>query len=411
MSRPKPVLSIPLMAKKVPALVGHLDYQRVELSNKQKRLAGRYTLRPEIDLGRFTTRAVIDWLAIGVLLEKPTQFQWIQREIEGLLGRTPFVENIFGGRNDSSVGFDVRFQEPDIPTVLEAVAAIDAKFGLGMEPIVRSIEISVDFTPRVPSDLERARIVRVLTNHILVEPDVISNIRSRPRTVWGRGEDKVMRLLYDSGLLTPEENKQFLIATDRDRAPFTDGTFELGAREAEARWRVMDKIVDQQNVQAGTFLALDDKSKRARIEVTIDRPEVAALGVTFLSDLKKLNFTRLQGRYFQFFLPTFSRQAELNPGVRSAITVWRDRQRTLKFIKTGNVGLKAMDEALAEQRIELKRQALPGIHKRGLRLPNVDRIATGAAGSFAAYDEMNDRVRVSLRNLGKRVAAGFGSVD
>jgi hypothetical protein len=409
MSRPKPALSVPLMAKKVPTLVGHLEYTRLELRNTQKRLAGRYALCPEIDLGRFTTRAVIDWITISVLLQRTTQFQWIQREIEGLLGRVPHVDNCLQEKNASSDRFDIRIQEPDISTVLKAVSTIDTKFGLGMEPVVRGMEISVDFTPRTPSDLDRAKIVRVLSNHLLVEPDVVSNLRDRPRTVWGSGEANTMRLLYDSRHLTPEENKRFLMETDRDRAPFTDGTFELGAKEADARWRVMDKVIDRQNRMAGTFLALDDKSKRARIEVTLDRPEVDALGVAFLSDLKKLNFTRLQGRYFRFFLPTFSRQADLHPGVRSAITVWRDRQRTMKFSKTGNVGLKAMDDALAEQRAAFRRQVLLELHKRGLRLPDVDRTGIGAAGSFAAYDEMNDCVRVSLRNLGKRVVAGFGA--
>lgn len=409
MSGSKPVLTIPLMAKKVPKLVGHLDYQRVDLANKQKRLAGRYALQPDIALTRFTTRAVIDWLTIGVLLKRRTQFQWIQREIERILGRTPYVENIFGAENEASIGFDVRFQEPDIRTVLEAVAAISARFGLEIEPIVRSIEISVDFTPKMPSDLERARISRVLMNHLLVEPDVISNFRDRPRTVWGRGDNKTMRLLYDSSRLTAEENREFLLSTDRDRAPFTDGTFALGAEEAAVRWRVMDKIIDRQNVRAGTSLALDDKSKRARIEVTLDRREVDALGVKFLSDLKKLNFTRLQGRYFRFFLPTFSKQAELHPGMRATMTAWVDRQRAVKFSKTGSLGLKAMDDAGADQRTELRKLALSDMHQRGLQLPDVPRTGVGAAGSFVAYDALSKRVLVALRNLGKRVAADFGS--
>lgn len=108
MSRPEPALNVPLMAKKVPALLGYLNYQCVEFTNRQKRLTGRYALRPVVDLGRFKTRAVIDWLTIAVLLERSTQFQWIQSEISGLLGRTPFVANRLGKSNDSSVGFDVR---------------------------------------------------------------------------------------------------------------------------------------------------------------------------------------------------------------------------------------------------------------------------------------------------------------
>lgn len=402
-----PDLHIPLIAAKTPTLVGYLDYRRVELSKKQKRFDGRYALRPVIDLKQFTSRAVIDWITIGVLLNRPTQFQWVQKELESIVGRALFVANIFGDATASSDGFDIRFQEPEISIVLKAMDALRAKFGLALDPIVRGIEISVDFTPKTPSDLERARMVRVLMNHIQVSGDVISDVRDRPRTVWGRGEGKTNRLLYDSRHLTSEQNKRFLIETDRDRAPYTDGTLELGEKTAPVTWRVMDKIIDRQNIAAGTFMPLDDKSKRARIEVTLDRPELKALGITSLDDLKTLNFTRLQGRYFQFVLPTFVSQANRKTGVGKAIATASNPDRTSKFKRTGVIGLKAMDEVRAEQWLQRRRTNLPDIHERGLRLSPVNRIAKGAAGTFVAYDELNDRVRIALRNLGQRVGADF----
>lgn len=244
-------------------------------------------------------------------------------------------------------------------------------------------------------------------NHLLVEEDVISNLRDRPRTVWGRDGRSVTRLIYDSKHLTPEENKRFLIETERDRAPFMDATLEIGAKEADVRWRIMDKIVDRQNVDAGTFVALKEAEKRARIEVTLDRPEVEALGINLFSDLKDLNFTRLQGRYFRFFLPTFSGQAAYGPGSKAAIIVWQDRQRMMKFAKSGGLALRAMDSALAEQRLKMKRQALQDIHSRGLRLSRHAQTGRGLAGSFIAYEELNERVRTALRNLGRRVVDGF----
>lgn len=407
MSRPKPALSIPLMAVKIPTLVGHLDYRRLELSKKQKRFAERYALIPDIDLNSFKTRAVIDWIRIAVLLEKTTQFQWIQRAIEPVIGRVPHIDNWSKDKNASSERFSITFQEPDIAKLYEAMAALEVKFGLAMDPVVHGIEVSVDFTPRTPSDLDRAKMTRVLCNHLLVRRDVMSDLRDRPRTVWGEGAGKTTRLLYDSARLTKTESNEFLISPDRDRAPFTDGTLEVGAREADVRWRVMDKVKDRQNRRTGTFLALDDKSKRARIEVTLDRPEMEALGVTYLDDLKTLNFTELQGRYFRFFLPTFSQRAELLSGARSAMEVWRDRQRSIKFTKTGVIGLKTMDDGLAEQKKGTQRAALPDLHRRGLRVPRIERVSIGEAGSFVAYEEMNKRVLTTLRNLGKRVADDF----
>lgn len=402
-----PDMHVPLIAAKIPALVGYLDYRRVELSKKQKRFDGRYALRPVIDLKQFTSRAVIDWITIGVLLNRHTQFQWVQKELENNIGQTPYVKNMFGEPNASSDGFDIRFQEPEISVVLKAMDALRAKFGLALDPIVRSIEISVDFTPKTPNDLERARMVRVLMNHIQVNGDVISDVRDRPRTVWGRDDGKTNRLLYDSRHLTCEKNKRFLVETDRDRAPHTDGTLEIGEKNAPVTWRVMDKIIDRQNRAAGTFIPLDDKSKRARIEVTLDRPEVAAMGITYLDDLRTLNFTRLQGRYFQFVLPTFVSQANRKTGVGKVIATASNPERSSKFTRTGVIGLKAMDEVRAEEWLKMKRTILPDIHERGLRLSPDNRIAKGAAGTFVAYDDLNERVRIALRNLGQRVGADF----
>jgi hypothetical protein len=60
-------------------------------------------------------------------------------------------------------------------------------------------------------------------------------------------------------------------------------------------WRVMVKERDKQNVGAGTALILPWDQKRARIEVTLSRSEIAALGVDFLDDLRSFNFVKLQG--------------------------------------------------------------------------------------------------------------------
>ncbi|WP_433760917.1 hypothetical protein [Brucella anthropi] len=400
--------SIPLLTKKTPALIGNLDYRLVPLSKRQKRFAGRYAVSPDIDLHRYTTRAVIDWITLGVLLSRPTHFWRIQDEIKTLLGRVPHIINNREDSRTADARFDITIQEPEIPIVLNAMALIRTKFGLEMDPVVRSIEISIDFTPRIPSNIDRAKIVRTLANHLIVRPDVISDINDRPRTTWGIGSKSTMRLIYHSSRLPDEQNTEFLISTDRDHAPFSDGTLSIGNKGADLRWRIMDKTRDQQNRAAGTFLALDERSKRARIEVTLDRPEVASLGVDYLDDLKGLNFNELQGRYFRFVLPTFSMQTS-QPGVRSAIKTWEDRQRMTKFMKTGVIGLKAMDDALAERQKKLRRDVQADLHERGLSLPKVPRIATGASGSFVAYADLNERVLTSLRNLGKRVAADFAT--
>ncbi|KVK57567.1 hypothetical protein L905_06075 [Agrobacterium sp. TS43] len=403
-----PGMLVPLIAAKSKSLVGYLDYRREDLSNTQARLSGRYSIRPVLDFERFKARAVIDWITLRVTLDRNTQFQWLQREIEPIGGRRSYVENVDGDNTASSNCFDIRFQEPEIATVLKSIAAVRAKFGLALEPSVRGIEISVDFIPKTPDDLLRARMVRVLMNHLQVRPDVTTNVRDRPRTVWGRGPDFTQRLLYDSRHLTPAENEQFLLETDRDRAPNVDGTLEVGEKEASVRWRVMDKVIDTQNISAGTFVLLDEKSKRARVEVTLAHPETENIGIGSLNDLRTFSFTKLQGKYFQFALPTFAAEP-VRASKRQALAAASNPERAAKFSKTGVIGLKAMDATRDDARRNLRRRVMHHIHASGLRMSVLNRNAQGATSTFVAFEDLNQRVRVALRNLGKRVGDGFSS--
>ncbi len=268
---PLPAFSVPLVAKKTAKLVGKLDYHRVELPNKQRRLAGRYALRPDVDLSKFETRAVIDWLQLGFLLSRKTQFQWVQREAESVLGTKPWVVSGSEGPNNASLTFDVRIQEPEIAEALMLVRRLEAKFGLDMDPVVRAIEVSVDFRPATPNEIERAKMLVTLTNHLMVKRDIISHTMDRPRYITARGPDGVTSALYHSRHLSDEQNNHFLFSSDRDRAPSIDSTYALGAKGADVRWGVMDKVLDSQNPNAGTFVNLDEASKRVRIEVTLDR--------------------------------------------------------------------------------------------------------------------------------------------
>lgn len=71
--------------------------------------------------------------------------------------------------------------------------------------------------------------------------------------------------------------------------------------------RLMDKVIDRQDRDAGTFLALNDVEKRVRIEVTLQKSVLHGLGVKTLQDLKGFKFNKLHGDHFQFFLPTIQK--------------------------------------------------------------------------------------------------------
>ena len=52
-----------------------LDYVETPLDRAQKRFASRNVLQPDLDLNAFTCSAAVDWIDVGLLVQRPTQFQ------------------------------------------------------------------------------------------------------------------------------------------------------------------------------------------------------------------------------------------------------------------------------------------------------------------------------------------------
>ena len=63
-------VSTSLLASSSPARC-ELAFRWAALQKTQARFEGRTMLKPEIDLGRYTCRAVIDWLDVRVAAELP----------------------------------------------------------------------------------------------------------------------------------------------------------------------------------------------------------------------------------------------------------------------------------------------------------------------------------------------------
>lgn len=406
--------SVPYFTIKTKSDPGELVFRRRPTANSQARLAGLYTLEPNIDLKAFSCRAVIDWIVICFWLGRKTQFQWLKRDVDSALGTNCHVhvhDEEPGGVSDK---FDVRIQEPDLRKIRTLCDTIEAKYGLEVLPLVRAIEISVDFKPYEPDTAARAKLYTALTRHFWTNRDVISRPYDRPRFTWGTKAEATAekKKKHDQVLmhLSGEEpcvNEHFLLSTKHDRAPFVDANYYVGAKDADVRWRIMDKVVDQQNRAAGTFVPLDDADKRVRVEVTLDRPAVGRLGVTFLEDLPKLRFARLQRSFFTFMLPTFLDTGKTARPLGAAIKAWHDQQRIEKFLKTGMIGLKAMDDARERQARRLRKQERGRLVANGLKMKRPSRVGTQKTGAFLAYDELNGRVSDALGELGRRVEAAF----
>ena len=370
-----------------------LRYHEVALSNPQARFTDRSCLVPNLDLGDYVCTAVIDWVEVVLWLTRSTSYQHLRDMLDKSTGQRPWVEPVKGDPGDGQVRFAIRFQEPKLRLIDQALEAIRIDYGFEMLPIVRRIEISIDF--KTPSSDARARMVGVLVRHLFPNRDILSNHRDRPRYSWGPEADETGFVLA-KGVRGLAKNDELLMSDGLDRPAPTDATSYFGEDGGPVMWRVMVKERDKQNVGAGTALILPWDQKRARIEVTLSRSEIAALGVDFLDDLRSFNFVKLQGHYFRFMLPTFQTTFHNHHPEVSRLF---ERRRRRKFMNAGVIGLEASDNALARARARSRPAMLHVLKSRGIVTKRLARHGTGTSGTLIAFPEMNKRVETALRHL------------
>ena len=364
-----------------------LEYLATPSTATQRRLAGRTVVHPLIDLGDYTCRAVIDWVDINFIFERSTQLQFVQQVVEPIIGRTPYVEPIDPGPGKVSNKFWIRFQEPQLENLAKCEEALGRKFTLEAHGVIRSIEVSVDFTPLTPSADKTGRMVGVLARHLYPNRDFMTVDLDRPRFFWRRRKEPTFLMGANN-----------LLSSHADRPVPIDATFWVGRKEGPVSWRVMEKTIDNQNIKAGTWDELPPNEHRARIEVTLDRQELIDRGVKSLADLQSFNFAKLQGRYFRFMVPTFENRFAGKHPARKAI----EDDRWTRFLNAGVVGVVAMEGARRSFR-QAARPALRGLLRaRRQKIRPLTRLGEGSSGSFLAYEDLNGRAAMALEKLGHR---------
>ncbi|MEH6721636.1 MAG: hypothetical protein V7704_22415 [Aurantimonas endophytica] len=386
-----------------------LSYREQNLLHTQARLAGRYALVPDIDLSAFHRKAVIDWVDLGFWLERETQAIHIKRWLDAALHTNCFTKlvplNDEDERRQTGTLFSVTLQEPTILLMLAAEIAMEQKFGLEMHGLIRAIEISIDFRPKTPSPDARTRMLTVLQRHHFPPEQILRTRYDRPRFTWGKGDAQTEAVLALSRRTSL--NDYLAIGGEHDRQPVGDANYYVGRRGGPVMWRLMDKVVDRQNHNAGTARYLPETEKRTRIEVTLETDEVRQLGIIFIDDLRRFRFEKLQSTYFSFMTPTFRRG---RTGVMGMVTDRLEEDRRRKFLKTGVIGLREMDSALERRRAHHRPRLIEHLRKRNLKVKPEDRRGRGPFKTYVAYDELNKAVEAALRNLrerGERELKGF----
>lgn len=379
-----------------------LSYREERLRKAQARFHGRTALIPQIDLNAYQCRAVVDWIDIHVELTTTTQHQWINDIAKKVLGRKVWIKPQAPGPGNTSNLFQIRMQEPDFRNVRKLVEQIKVSKGLASRPTINGLELSIDFRPNNPDVQARGLMHGVLTRHLcppagtrVVDhdwPGFFPGGKPGRNYIIGRNFDDDSLDLW--GRLRPE----------MDRPALYGSTFYVGRKEHPRwSWRVQDKVIDQQNIDAGTHIELPDEEKRTRIEVTIGPAGCRELGLTDLAVLETYRFTRLQSLLFKFMVPTFGHSEIANRPAQLAVRKKIVTYKKHRFLNSGIIGLQIMDEA----RQELRRDYLRDISRRhrlaGTRMPSLSRTGNGAAGHLLAYDKLNRRVEQAFRHLQERV--------
>jgi hypothetical protein len=118
-----------------------------------------------------------------------TQWKWIKHYIDKAIGERVYVEKKKFDDDGKYREFRVRIQEPVTKDLLPAEEAVRAKWNLQQPAEIVGLEVSVDFTPRKPSDEALALMLGVVARSHLPRRDIMTDPFDRPRFTWAKGDD------------------------------------------------------------------------------------------------------------------------------------------------------------------------------------------------------------------------------
>lgn len=384
-----------------PLLLQHLE---VSLPNAQKRLAGRVALKPDVNLERFRFRAVIDWIEFKVHLGRITQVQHVQAVLRRFLARDSYIAPEDIGPGEAFCRCRIKVQEPENLAQIVAIhQALVETFAETAASAVTGIEVSIDAYPKNEGSRTRADLLGALQRTLWTNRDIWSKKDSRPRTVFGRSRDEVRKL--SPGPLDEIEGLRSSLLPMQHSSAVLDGTLYIGAKDDDVMIRVMDKVIDAQHPD-GQRIDLPDSRKRVRVEVTVKGAELQEIGLSDVPSLKNLKLTLFQGRYFQFRLPTFA-QPDPSTGGSAAIRSRQQKERAKIYLLSGVTGLISNEKAAAGRARKMAGQVRQVLGSMNLSVPARKRLGS----SFTSYTEINKKVALALRDLGRRERTAWKLLD
>ncbi|NNU82250.1 hypothetical protein HMH01_17625, partial [Halovulum dunhuangense] len=266
----------------------------------------RYRLTPDFDLSRYTARAEVDYIRIGFTTAGHLNRARLSTRLREAIGVSVSIEPTAPGGSGHT--HTARIQQPTRTLTETLIKLLGEQEGLSCTGTIEEIEISVDWYANNESDADRWLMTELLWRHLLPDADYWRDLGGFPRCCWGGSRETRHLLTIPSEDKTHDDEKQperygVPLGMDplRDAAlelrnynpAKANGTIYYGARDAAAMtgghpgvsFRIMHKVIDNQNRVTGTRTVLDEGERRARMEITLRGPALDELRVSRLDDL------------------------------------------------------------------------------------------------------------------------------
>jgi hypothetical protein len=210
----------------------------------------------------YRTSAVVDWLALEIEVERPTQFQWLQRTLADHFGdgKRTYIEPVDPGASGTATRFLIRLNDAhcrNVGTIRAALAALGQRHTLVSPALIKVLEVSLDFYPK--DEQAHADLLQLVARlqMSLEAADSTSNrqigLSKRPEFLDSICKPDPQQTLYINNKLDP------------------------------VSWRVYHKVRDRDQ-------DLPCQEHRARVEFTLQGAGLHEYGINSLDDLAALNF-------------------------------------------------------------------------------------------------------------------------
>lgn len=388
------IAELPYTKTPRPAL--KLAHKLVPVRHTQARLRWRHVLEPDLDLGAYRFRAVVDWIRVRVAFARGTQRQHLQTILRPFLNQTCKIDAADMGPGDVFTRCAITIQEPtSLARVVKAQQALVAAYGEVEPAQITGIEISIDAYPKTGSQAARALLLGAMQRTIWTDRDIWTNPNSRPRSVFGSSERSVYKISPGPEHDLKGEKR---ILPQQHRAPALDATMVLGAQDDAIMIRVMDKLLDRQHPD-GSRDVLEEDQRRVRIEVMIQGAELPAIGLTGMDSLQRFRFITLQKRYFQFRLPTFDVRIPVTRG-SDLVRHWSEARKAEIYLRGGVTALMSRDKGWENKLGRFRKKVRSTLIAMGKA--TTKRAVERRAPAFVSYEDLNRKVVDALQTLEKR---------